>query len=67
MEGILLDSFQQNELGDDADVVDTFFEILKSTSTTPLFGRQGSRSTQIGTTMLLYNLKQMYGIPNMCF
>jgi hypothetical protein len=39
MEGILLDAFQKNELGDDVDVVDTFFEILKSTSTTPLFGR----------------------------
>jgi hypothetical protein len=39
MEGMLLDAFQQNELGDDIDVVDTFFESLKSASTTPLFGR----------------------------
>jgi hypothetical protein len=68
MEGMLLDAFQQNELGDDVDVIDTFFESLKSASTTPLFGRvQGSRSTQLGTTMLLYNLKAMYGMSDMCF
>jgi hypothetical protein len=28
MEGMLLDSFQGNELGDDADVVDSFYEKL---------------------------------------
>jgi hypothetical protein len=39
MEGMLLHAFQQNELGDDVDVVDTFFESLKFASTTPLFGR----------------------------
>jgi hypothetical protein len=38
MEGMLLDAFQQNELGDDIDVIDTFYEILKYASTTPLFG-----------------------------
>jgi hypothetical protein len=54
MEGMCLGAFQQNKLWDDNDVVDTFFEILKYASTTPLFGRvQGSRSTQIGTKMLL--------------
>jgi hypothetical protein len=50
MQGILLHAFIQNELGDDVDIIDTLFESLKSTSTTPLFG-QGSRSTQLGTTM----------------
>jgi hypothetical protein len=29
MEGMLLHAFQQNELGDDVDVIDTFFESLK--------------------------------------
>jgi hypothetical protein len=38
MEGMLLDAFQQNELGDDVDVVDTFYENLKSASTTLIFG-----------------------------
>jgi hypothetical protein len=63
MEGMLLHAFQQNELGDDIDVIDTFFESLKYASTTPLFGRvQRSRSTQLGTKVLLYNLKAMYGM-----
>jgi hypothetical protein len=61
MEGIFLHAFQQNELGDGAYVVDILFENLKFASTTPLFGLvQGSRSTQLGTTMLPYNLKSMY-------
>jgi hypothetical protein len=38
MEGMLLNAFQQNELGDGTDVVDTLFKSLKSASTTPLFG-----------------------------
>jgi hypothetical protein len=69
MERMLLDAFQQNELGDDVDVVDTFYESLKHASTTPLFGpMQGfARSTQLGTTMLLYNLKTMYGMSDVCF
>jgi len=52
MEGMLLCAFQQDELGGNGHIVDTFFERLKSASTTPLFGH-GSRSTQLGTTMLL--------------
>jgi hypothetical protein len=64
---MLLQIFQQNERGDDVDFVDTFFKILKYASTTPLFGERGSRSTQLGTTMLLYNLKGMYGMSDMCF
>lgn len=39
MEGMFLHAFHKNELGDDVDVFDTFFKILKSTSTTPLFGQ----------------------------
>jgi hypothetical protein len=66
MEGMLLHAFQQNELGDDVDIIDTFFESLKSASITPLFG-QGSRYTKFGTTMLLYNLKAMYGMLDECF
>ena len=38
METMLLDTFQNDELGDDAHISDTIFEILKSASTTPLFG-----------------------------
>jgi hypothetical protein len=68
MERLLLDAFKQNELGDDVDVVDTFFLSLESASTTHLFGRvQGSQLTHIGTTMFLYNLKPMYGMSNACF
>jgi hypothetical protein len=65
MEGILLDAFHQNELGDDIDVRDTFFESLESSSTTPLFGRvQGLISSQLGTTMLPYYLKERYGMSD---
>ena len=39
METMLLDAFQNDDqLGDDADIADTFFESLKFASTTPLFG-----------------------------
>ena len=38
METILLDAFQNDDqLGDDAHIADTFFESLKFASTTPLF------------------------------
>jgi hypothetical protein len=37
VEGVLLDEFHQNELGNETDVVDTFYENLKYASTTPLF------------------------------
>jgi hypothetical protein len=65
-EGILLQTFYQNEPRDYVDIVDTFFENMKSTSTAPLFGH-GSRSTQLGETMSLYNLKSMYGLSDMFF
>jgi hypothetical protein len=67
METMLLRAFQNDDLGDDAHVTDTFFEILKSTSTTPLFGPSWSKSTQLGTTMLLYNLKVNFGMSNASF
>ena len=42
METMLLDAFQNDDqLGDDAHIVDTFFESLKFASTTPLFGPGG--------------------------
>ena len=69
METMLLDAFQNDDqLGDDAHIADTFFESLKFSSTTPLFG-PGSQSkyTQLGTTMLLYNLKANFGLSNACF
>ena len=38
METMLLDAFQNHDqLGDDAHIIDTFFESLKFASTTPLF------------------------------
>ena len=67
MQGMLLDAFQQSELGDDVDIVDVFFESLKSASTTPLFELGMLRSTELGTTMLLYNLKVKHGMSNACF
>ena len=65
MEAMLLDAFQNDELGDDAHINDTFFESLKYASTTPLFSQ--SKSTQLGTTMLLQNLKALFGMSNTCF
>ena len=42
MEIMLLDEFQNDDqLGDDAHIADTFFESLKFASTTPLFGPSG--------------------------
>ena len=39
METMLLDAFQNDDqLGDDSHITDTFFESLKFASTTPLFG-----------------------------
>lgn len=38
---MLLDAFQNDEKGDDAHISDTLFGILKSASTTPLFGPGG--------------------------
>jgi hypothetical protein len=68
METMLLDAFQNNELEDDAHINDTIFEILKFASTTPLFGPGAwSKSTRLGTTMLLYNMKAKFGMPNACF
>jgi hypothetical protein len=51
------------------DVIDTFYENLKYASTTPLFGlvQESARSTQLGTTILLYKLKAMYGMSDVCF
>ena len=69
MQTMLLDAFQNDDhLGDDAHIIYTFFESLKFASTTPLFGpRCQSKSTQLGTTMLLYNLKANFGLSNACF
>jgi hypothetical protein len=63
METMLLDEFHKDELGDDAHIRDTSFESLKSASTTPLFGPSSqSKSTHLGTTMLLYNMKEKFGM-----
>ena len=65
---MLLDAFHNDELGNDAHINDTIFKSLKSASTTPLFGPSAwSKSTHIGTTMLLYNVKEMFGMSNACF
>ena len=64
METMLLDAFQNDDqLGDDAHIVDTSFKSLKFASTTPFFGPGGqSKSTQLGTMMLLYKLKAKFGL-----
>ena len=67
MEGMLQHAFQQNELGEDVDIVDTFFEIQESTTNAPLFGHALSRSAQLKTKNLLHNLKLKYGMSNTCF
>ena len=42
METLLLDAFHNNDkLGDDAHIANTFFKSLKFASTTPLFGPDG--------------------------
>ena len=49
MEAMLLDAFQNDELGDDDHITNTLFESLKFASTTPYFGPGGkSKSTQLG-------------------
>ena len=69
METMLLDAFQNDDqLGDDAHIVDTFFESLKFASTTPLFGNGNqSKFTHLGKMMLLYKLKAKFGLSNACF
>ena len=63
MEGMLLNEIQQDELGNDANILVVFFEILKTTSIAPLFG-YGSRFIQLGPIIFLNNLKAMYGMEN---
>ena len=68
MDEMLLDAFQNDELGDDAHITNTLFERLKFASTTPVFGLGGkSKSIQLGTTIFLYNLKAKFGMSNACF
>ena len=69
METMLLDAFHNDDqLGNDAHIADAFFKSLKFASTTPLFGPSNqSKSTQLGTMMLLCNLKANFGLSNACF
>lgn len=63
MKSMLLDAFHINELVDDAHITGTLFESLKSTSIAPLFGLSDkSKSTQLGTTMLLYNVSKFWHV-----
>ena len=45
MDVLLFNAFRDNEQGDDSHITDTFFEFLKSTSTTPLFRPRWFMST----------------------
>jgi hypothetical protein len=68
MATMLLDTFQNDELEDDAHINDTIFKSLKSSSTAPLFGLTArSKSTHLGTTTLLYSVKVKFGMSNTCF
>ena len=58
MKGMLLHELWKDEIMDYAHVMDTLFESFMFSSISPLFGH-GSKSTQLGTKMLLYNLKAM--------
>jgi hypothetical protein len=64
---MLFDAFNNDELGNDANISHNIFESLKSASIIPLFGPSArSKSTQLGTTMLLYNVKENFDISNTC-
>ena len=67
MDAMLLHTFQDNEMRDDTHITEAFFESVKSNSNTLLFGPSWSKYTQLGTIMLLYNLKAMCGMSNACF
>ena len=69
METMLLYAFQNDDqLGDDAHIIDNLFERFKFSSNTPIFGPNGqSKSTEFGTMVLLYNLKAKFGLSNACF
>jgi hypothetical protein len=45
METMLLDTFHNDELGDDSHINDTIFESLKSASTSPLFGPSAHKNS----------------------
>ena len=42
MEEMMLNAFQNDQLGDDVHITYTLFESLKFTSTTPLYGPHGN-------------------------
>ena len=65
--GNVLDAIYLDKLRDDSHIIDTFFKSLKCAPTTPLFDNGRSKSTQLGTTRLLYNLKEMYGTSDSFF
>ena len=66
MDAMLLDAFQNDDVGDDSHIIDTLFESLKSATTTPL-SRPGSKSTHLGTMMFFYKLKEKFCMSNACF
>ena len=66
MNEMLFHTFQDNDLGIDAHIIEAFFKLLKLDNTAPLFELGWSKYTQLGTTMLLYNMKEKYGMST-CF
>ena len=48
MEIMLLDAFQNDDLGDDFHITNTLFKCLKSTSTTLVFGPGGKSVYSVG-------------------
>ena len=67
MDAMLFHTCQDNELGDGTHITEAFFESLKLKNSTPLFEHGQSNFTQLGTTMLLYNLKVKYGMSDTNF
>ena len=85
MDAMLFHTFQDNDIGDDAHIIESlfeslksiksddaciiesFFESLKSKKSTPLFKPIMSKYTQLGTTILLYKLKEKYVMYDTCY
>ena len=69
MDEMLFHTFEYNDLGDGAQshIIQAFLESLKSKNSTPFFEPSQSKSTQLGTTMLFYNLKEKYGMHDTNF
>jgi hypothetical protein len=63
---MLVNAFGQDKFGDNDHVSNTILDSSRDVSSTPLYAN-GTKSNQIGTTMLLCNLNAMHDILDICF